>query len=94
MRKQISEDLTSGATLIVADTALHSSVLPEGDDFIVRTNDSPESGSEPDKTPAKVVAKPKPKTVKKRVVRAQAVRTRTRTVTRTRGFRLFSRRRR
>jgi peptidoglycan hydrolase-like protein with peptidoglycan-binding domain len=94
MREQISEDLTSGATLIVADTALHSSVLPEGDDFIVRTNDSPESGSEPDKTPAKVVAKPKPKTVKKRVVRAQAVRTRTRTVTRTRGFRLFSRRRR
>ncbi|MHA1517389.1 MAG: L,D-transpeptidase family protein [Alphaproteobacteria bacterium] len=93
MREEISEGLTSGATFIVADRGMHSSVLPDGDDFIVRTNDSPESSSEPEKR--KVVAKPKKrvkpkKRAKKRVVRAAPKR---RTVTKTRGFRLFRRRR-
>ena len=40
MRAEISRGLTSGASFIVADKAKHSSILPEGDDFIVRTNDS------------------------------------------------------
>lgn len=97
MREEIAEGLTSGATFIVADNGMHSSVLPEGDDFIVRTNDSPESSSEPEKP--KVVAKPKAKSkvvarskkrTTKRVVR---VAPKTRTVTKSRGFRLFSRRR-
>ncbi|BAQ16785.1 L,D-transpeptidase family protein [Methyloceanibacter caenitepidi] len=43
MQEEIAGGLTSGASFIVADVAKHSSVLPEGDDFIVRTNDSAKS---------------------------------------------------
>ena len=98
MREQISKGLTSGATLIVANVAQHSSVLPEGDDFIVRTNDSPESSSEPEKP--KVVAKPRRKrlVVKERVLKERVLRRRmvpggARRVSGNRGFGLFSRRR-
>lgn len=96
MREEISEGLTSGATFIIADKGMHSSVLPEGDDFIVRTNDSPVSNpaiQEPKPAPRVVVNPQKKSVVKKRIVRQEIVPTQNSTVTRTRGFRLFSRRR-
>jgi hypothetical protein len=39
VRKQISERLTPGSTLIVADDSSHSAILREGDDFIVSSNE-------------------------------------------------------
>lgn len=90
MRGEISRSLTSGATFIVANVAKHSSVLPEGDDFIVRTNDSPESNSKPEK----VVAKPRKKrVVEQTLVPARSLRAR-RKVHGPRGFGMFSRRHR
>ncbi len=89
MRADVSQALTAGATVIVADKGMHSSVLPEGDDFIVRTNDSPKSN--PQAVAAKKsAAKPKQK-AKKKKVRQRSVRTRP--VKRKKGRRLFSRRR-
>jgi len=57
VRKQISERLTPGSTLIVADDSSHSAILREGDDFIVSSNEEPiEVVAEPrkPKAPAKV----------------------------------------
>jgi lipoprotein-anchoring transpeptidase ErfK/SrfK len=38
VRRTISESLTPGSSLIVADTSVDSAILPEGDDFLVWTN--------------------------------------------------------
>jgi uncharacterized protein YjbI with pentapeptide repeats/lipoprotein-anchoring transpeptidase ErfK/SrfK len=57
-RRKISERLTPGSSLIVADTSVDSAILPEGDDFLVWAN-NPSAESEPPKpkqanlTPAK-----------------------------------------
>ena len=98
MRHQISMGLTPGASLIVADVAKHSSVLPEGDDFIVRTNDSAASNVVAEKAKAgrrktarrKRVAKPKRRTV--RATPKQRKTTFKRRASGKRGFGLFRRR--
>ena len=104
MQDQIAEGLTSGASFIVADIGKHSSVLPEGDDFIVRTNDSAASNvvAEKAKAQRRKYAAPKQRAApKKRVARTQTQRRRTavkpkttvrRTVSAPRGFKLFGRR--
>jgi hypothetical protein len=38
VRRTISESLTPGSSLIVADTSVDSAILPEGDDFLVWAN--------------------------------------------------------
>ena len=106
MRDQISMGLTPGASLIVADVAKHSSVLPEGDDFIVRTNDSAASNVVAEKAKAERrrtarrtrAAKPKRRTVqarpKQRTVQArpkQRKATFKRRASGKRGFGLFRR---
>ena len=40
MRQQISEKLTPGSTLIIADASDNSAILPEGDDFLVASSDT------------------------------------------------------
>ena len=98
MRHQISMGLRPGASLIVADVAKHSSVLPEGDDFIVRTNDSAASNMVAEKAKAKKrrtarrkrVAKPKRRTV--RATPKQRKTTFKRRASGQRGFGLFRRR--
>jgi hypothetical protein len=103
IQNEIAAGLTSGASFIVADVAKHSSVLPEGDDFIVRTNDSAKSNvvAEKAKAEQRKAAQRRAVAPKKQVVRKKTQR---RTVTRykpsprssvsaPRGFRLFGRRR-
>jgi uncharacterized protein YjbI with pentapeptide repeats/lipoprotein-anchoring transpeptidase ErfK/SrfK len=46
VRQKISENLTPGSSLIVADTSVDSAVLPEGDDFLVWAKE-PSSKLEP-----------------------------------------------
>jgi len=46
VRQKISENLTPGSSLIVADTSVDSAVLPEGDDFLVWAKE-PSSKTEP-----------------------------------------------
>ncbi|MEE9588914.1 MAG: pentapeptide repeat-containing protein [Hyphomicrobiaceae bacterium] len=41
VRKQISERLTPGSTLIIADASSHSAILREGDDFLVWSKEEP-----------------------------------------------------
>jgi peptidoglycan hydrolase-like protein with peptidoglycan-binding domain len=54
VRQQISERLTPGSTLIIADDSSHSAILREGDDFIVSSNEEPiEVVAEPRKPKAK-----------------------------------------
>jgi hypothetical protein len=45
-RQQISERLTPGSSLIIADTSVDSAILPEGDDFLV-WSDNPSAESQP-----------------------------------------------
>lgn len=52
-RRQIAERLTPGSTLIVGDRSIDSAILPEGDDFIVLTKDTPELVAERPKVKAK-----------------------------------------
>lgn len=101
MRDEIALGLTSGASLIIADVGKHSSVLPEGDDFIVRTNDSAKSDAVAEKARAeqrKQAKKRRAAPPRKRVSRAKPQRrtvqrkTAKRNVSAPRGFRLFGRR--
>jgi hypothetical protein len=41
VRREISQRLTPGSSLIVADTSVDSAILPEGDDFLVWANEEP-----------------------------------------------------
>ena len=41
VRREISERLTPGSSLIIAETSVNSALLREKDDFIVWTNDAP-----------------------------------------------------
>jgi hypothetical protein len=41
VRGEISQRLTPGSSLIVADTSVDSAILPEGDDFLVWANEEP-----------------------------------------------------
>lgn len=101
MREEIAEGLTSGASFIVADVGKHSSVLPEGDDFIVRTNDSAASNAVAEKAKAeqrKFAAQKRQAQPKKQLTRAETRRVRakdakrsTRQVSAPRGFKLFGR---
>ena len=102
MQNEIAAGLTSGASFIVADVAKHSSVLPEGDDFIVRTNDSAKSNvvAEKAKAEQRKAAQRRVAAPKKRVVRTESQRRRVitrqkpsarRSVSAPRGFRLFGR---
>jgi len=105
MREEIAEGLTSGASFIVADVGKHSSVLPEGDDFIVRTNDSAASNAVAEKAkaeqrkyasqnrnaqPARSKTLTRPET--RRAARERDAKRPTRQVSASRGFRLFGRR--
>jgi peptidoglycan hydrolase-like protein with peptidoglycan-binding domain len=96
MRDEIAKGLTSGASFIVADVSKHSSVLPEGDDFIVRTNDSAKSvgvAKKPSARKRKRASTRRAAPPKKRVVRAQPQRKKVRrSVSGRRGFRPFRRR--
>jgi peptidoglycan hydrolase-like protein with peptidoglycan-binding domain len=79
VRKQISERLTPGSTLIVADDSSHSSILREGDDFIVSSNEEPiEVAVEPRKPKAKptTVTKTKRRQAKPATVGRPRVQTR------------------
>ena len=40
VRQKISEMLTPGSSLIIADTSANSAILPEGDDFLVAAKDT------------------------------------------------------
>jgi hypothetical protein len=39
IRQTIAERLAPGSTLIIADTSINSTILPEGDDFLVLAKD-------------------------------------------------------
>ena len=41
VRQQISERLTPGSSLIIGDTSVDTAILPEGDDFLVWANETP-----------------------------------------------------
>jgi hypothetical protein len=41
VRREISQRLTPGSSLIVADTSVDSAILPEGDDFLVWAKEEP-----------------------------------------------------
>lgn len=102
MQDEIAGGLTSGASFIVADVGKHSSVLPEGDDFIVRTNDSAASNvvAEKAKAEQRKLARQRAAAQQKRVVRTESRRRVTtkfrsserRAVSAPRGFKLFGRR--
>jgi lipoprotein-anchoring transpeptidase ErfK/SrfK len=101
MRDEIAKGLTSGASFIVADVAKHSSVLPDGDDFIVRTNDSAKSigvAKKPRATKRKRASTRRASPPKRTAVRAEPRRktVKRKTVRRPasarRGFQLFRRR--
>jgi uncharacterized protein YjbI with pentapeptide repeats/lipoprotein-anchoring transpeptidase ErfK/SrfK len=47
VRQTISERLTAGSSLIIADTSVDSAVLPEGDDFLVWAKDTPAESQPP-----------------------------------------------
>jgi hypothetical protein len=40
-RRRIAAQLTPGSALIIGDTSVDSAILPEGDDFLVWTKESP-----------------------------------------------------
>jgi hypothetical protein len=42
-RRRIAARLTPGSALIVGDTSVDSAILPEGDDFLVWTKETPEA---------------------------------------------------
>ncbi|MEM7399429.1 MAG: L,D-transpeptidase family protein [Pseudomonadota bacterium] len=90
MQDQIAAGLTPGASFIVGDVAKHSSVLPEGDDFIVRTNDSAKSNAVAEKAKAqrRKQARQRAAPPRKRVVRTKPQR-KTRSVRRASGPRGF-----
>jgi lipoprotein-anchoring transpeptidase ErfK/SrfK/peptidoglycan hydrolase-like protein with peptidoglycan-binding domain len=48
IRQKISERLTPGSSLIVADTSVDSAILPEGDDFLVWAEDAPTKAEKPE----------------------------------------------
>jgi hypothetical protein len=41
-RNKIAEKLTPGSTIIIGERSIDSAILPEGDDFLVLTKDTPE----------------------------------------------------
>ncbi len=45
VRREISQRLTPGSSLIVADTSVDSAIVPEGDDFLVWANEEPAKSS-------------------------------------------------
>jgi peptidoglycan hydrolase-like protein with peptidoglycan-binding domain len=57
VRRTISEMLTPGSSLIVADTSVDSAILPEGDDFLVWAKE-PEANEPSTKAPALMVQSP------------------------------------
>ena len=60
LRQEISERLTAGSSLIVADTSVNSAILSEGEDFVVLAKVTPATAAvEPQETD------PKPATTKK-----------------------------
>jgi peptidoglycan hydrolase-like protein with peptidoglycan-binding domain len=79
VRQQISERLTPGSTLIVADTSVNSAILPDGDDFLVLAKVAPGIAAlEPEQRTTQ--KKVKPKRAKANAVtkpRVQATRKRT-----------------
>jgi lipoprotein-anchoring transpeptidase ErfK/SrfK/peptidoglycan hydrolase-like protein with peptidoglycan-binding domain len=58
IRQKISERLTPGSTLIIADTSINSANLPRGGDFVVLAKSTGAKVSQADDT---TVAKPKPR---------------------------------
>ena len=65
VRQQISEKLTPGSTLIIADASNNSAILPEGDDFLVASNDTAAVDKPKAKHPATKQAKTKKAEVKR-----------------------------
>jgi lipoprotein-anchoring transpeptidase ErfK/SrfK/peptidoglycan hydrolase-like protein with peptidoglycan-binding domain len=48
VRQKISQRLTPGSSLIIADTSVDSAILPEGDDFLVWAEDTPTNAEKPE----------------------------------------------
>ena len=64
IRQKISERLTPGSSLIIADTSVDSAILPEGDDFLVWAKEPPAEAEQAKAKPAP--AKTKQATAKPR----------------------------
>ena len=66
LRQEISERLTAGSSLIVADTSVNSAILSQGEDFMVLAKVTPATAGEPRETETKAGAtkKAKPKQAK------------------------------
>jgi hypothetical protein len=65
VRQKISERLTPGSSLIIADTSVDSAILPEGDDFLAWADDAPTKAEETEAKQANAeTAKAKKTTVK------------------------------
>jgi hypothetical protein len=60
----ISEALTPGSSLIVADTSVDSAILPDGDDFLVWANESSASESLANDPSVKEPAKAQPSSLR------------------------------
>jgi peptidoglycan hydrolase-like protein with peptidoglycan-binding domain len=52
-RNKIAEKLTPGSTIIIGERSIDSAILPEGDDFLVLTKDTPELVAERPKAKVK-----------------------------------------
>ena len=63
-RRMISEALTPGSSLIVADTSVDSAILPDGDDFLVWANESSASESLANDPSVKEPAKAQPSSLR------------------------------
>ncbi len=79
LRQEISERLTAGSSLIVADTSVNSAILSEGEDFVVLAKVTPATAAvEPRETDPKPAAtkKAKPKQAKAAPMRPTVVKPR------------------
>ena len=77
VRQKISEMLTPGSSLIIADTSANSAILPEGDDFLVAAKDTASNTGTPKAKQATKQAKAKKAKVKQAKAAPNAAKPRT-----------------
>ncbi|MGV1013821.1 MAG: pentapeptide repeat-containing protein [Methyloceanibacter sp.] len=70
LRQKLAEALTPGSTFIIGDLSLHTSILPDGDDFVVLTKDVPIVAETPKPAQQAVRKKAPPKWAKRSTRRA------------------------
>ena len=70
VRRSIAPHLTPGSTLIIGERSEYSAILPEGDDFLVSANDTPNND-----TPnmSAVAEKPKAKQANAKLAKAKTI---------------------